>query len=282
MNQFRWWYLEIISNDQIWIIVLYDHPFYLSFPIFLVDINLYQNNEKYHLGIPYSAKNGVNIQGKNSLQWVDGYFYQSDDRWNLNFTHEKTSLQLQIETLIPGDGKIHPIYDEGNEYFLWKPILPHGNVKGKIKFQGKTHSINGHAYIDYNEGCGSLKKRIRSWNWHKKRSDKSIKIASDIILRNKKRVAIRTSFVHNDSESVPDFNFSSLKGALPIDEVSFYITPLPNEFLLFRKIDEFLFYSLEEKFPANALNRLRSNVFYKRYYKKIDNGEITGEVIRFA
>lgn len=280
MNRFRWWYMEIVQDEELWVLVLYDHPFYLTFPLLLVDVSWYGREGKRHKGIPYPASQ-LRSTGINQLHWVDGYFLFNGKEGKCYLSHEEMGIDLEIEAFIPADQGIRTIYQGTNDYFLWRPIVAEGKVKGKIHFYGKEHVIDGITYMDYNEGSGNLRKMITSWDWYKVSTNQSVRVQSRIDLHNGETVMIRSSF----GESPPDESETGFPDATEfgrqVDQVRFYISSISEKFPFFRKVDEFLFYQPEERWPGNIINRWRSNVVYERYFLRTGTEIRTGEKIAF-
>ncbi|MFZ0388877.1 MAG: hypothetical protein WAN36_00345 [Calditrichia bacterium] len=287
---FSWFYFDLITKDgQKVIIIFYGHPFFLSFDIALCDITIYQNHQKFHLGVTCPRQNSLfsidsltaQIAGSELRKQENSFLINLDDnriKGHLSLKPVFNSITLPTISLIK----------EKQHFFNWRVIAPYLDVEGFIELQNEEISLKGTGYLDYNEGNFVLNSKVRSWSWgrfHGK--NETVSWGSVLLLNGERKQPV---FICNHqgysyfepSEKIETDGAISVKNEKfnweyqitrlsPFDNMHFLISRFPPRYTLFRKIHEFIFYRLEESKMINKFNRPLANTEYKRYTAELSS-----------
>lgn len=95
--------------------------------------------------------------------WARGNLH----RYEVHAEMDGMSADLTFTGLVPpwrpGAGKVY--FGDLKHYFAWLPSIPHGNVEGRLTYDGRAHKVKGTGYHDHNWGNVGLNKVMDHWIW---------------------------------------------------------------------------------------------------------------------
>ena len=176
---YRWWYVDLISDDQRYSVVVIGFigsvfsPYYararkrgpadpyahcaINAIIYGPDRKRWAMTERTARDLHLSPQ-GVAV-GSSAMQWQNDRLVIDIDEWT-NPLPSRLRGQIEIDTG-HRSGRVWPIHDNGAHH--WWPMAPH--AKATARFEHPNLTISGSAYVDSNFGTRPLERDFRYWDW---------------------------------------------------------------------------------------------------------------------
>ncbi len=286
-SHFHWYYFDLHSADGYDLIcTIHPVPFNSVFDIAIIDIYLYRGSDVVVHHFFVKPQKDIRLREKPfTLEFDENNFIRKNgDRISVCVEDDK-KCRLTLDMTDPHPAE-KPLKSEllpsaAGKSFEWIVYTPYAAARAELEFDGKTYSLQGRGYHDYNGGSVNLRREVAYWFWGKYYTGDSLVVYG--LIRDRRQGETRL-LLRADADGVAmdpcanvkadkrelqydgplgQFSFT-MNPAVMLDRVTFFM-PAVNAPLFLLKIIELLAHISGRTKILKPLHLMLTNSVYKRF-----------------
>ncbi|HED10507.1 MAG TPA: hypothetical protein ENJ10_07445 [Caldithrix abyssi] len=287
-SHFHWYYFDLHSADGYDLIcTIHPVPFNSVFDIAIIDIYLYHGAETgVHHFFVKPQKDIRRSENPFSLVFDENNYIRKNGNLITVRAVDGNRCRLSLELVDPHPGQ-EPLSSEilpgaaDEDSFEWIVYTPYATATAELYFEGKTYSLRGRGYHDYNGGSVNLKQKLRYWFWGKYYTGDSLIVyglikdrlqaetrlllragADGVAMDRQAHVTADKGHLHYDGP-LGRFDFT-LEPAVMLDRVNFFMPAVKAPLTIIKILELLAHFSGRFKI-LRPLQALLTNSVYRRF-----------------